>query len=295
MRIRSTIKSLCKPLEIEAPAIEPRLKRIEGVRAVLFDIYGTLLISGSGDVGTAMQQTSDAAFEKALRVAGIAIRGNDVGPCGVDMFWSAIQRSHASAKKEGRDHPEVDVREIWQEVLEDLKAEGDIEYSDRRGLKEEVGIQYECRVNPVWPMPGASDCLKSLSASGRKLGIVSNAQYYTPVILDALLDGFPVGVAFDRRLMEWSYMILEAKPSPAIFEKPLRNLKEIYGIAPQECVYVGNDMLKDVRTAQQLGLRTILFAGDKRSLRLHEEDPLCSKTVPDAIATDLQQIGSILI
>ena len=33
--------------------VESRLQRLPGIKAVLFDIYGTLVISGSGDVGSA--------------------------------------------------------------------------------------------------------------------------------------------------------------------------------------------------------------------------------------------------
>ena len=32
--------------------VEPRLQKISGIKAVVFDIYGTLVISGSGDVGS---------------------------------------------------------------------------------------------------------------------------------------------------------------------------------------------------------------------------------------------------
>ena len=50
-----------------------------------------------------------------------------------------------------------------------------------------LATEYECRVNPVWPMPGARDCLRELAGAGLALGIVSNAQFYTPPMLQALL------------------------------------------------------------------------------------------------------------
>ncbi len=40
----------------------------------------------------------------------------------------------------------------------------------------------------------------------------------------------------------------------------------------------------------QLGLKTALFAGDQRSLRLREHDPRCSTLEPDLIITKLSQL-----
>jgi len=33
--------------------VDPKLERLSGIKAVVFDIYGTLVISGCGDVGSA--------------------------------------------------------------------------------------------------------------------------------------------------------------------------------------------------------------------------------------------------
>ena len=51
-------------------------------------------------------------------------------------------------------------------------------------------------------------------------------------------------------------------------------------------------MRNDIAPAAALGFRTALFAGDRRSLRLREEDAL--GVTPDAIITSLDQIASVL-
>lgn len=61
-----------------------------------------------------------------------------------------------------------------------------------------------------------------------------------------------------------------------------------------EILFVGNDMLKDIYPAQQLGIRTALFAGDARSLRLRKEDPLLNGVVPDFTINNLEQIREII-
>ena len=46
-------------------------------------------------------------------------------------------------------------------------------------------------------------------------------------------------------------------------------------------------MLNDIMPAQQLGMRTALFAGDARSLRLRLEDPRVEGVRPDVVLTEL--------
>ena len=41
-------------------------------------------------------------------------------------------------------------------------------------------------------------------------------------------------------------------------------------------------------------MHTVLFAGDKRSLRWREGDPLVEGCKPDAVITDLRQIAELI-
>ena len=124
------------------------------------------------------------------------------------------------------------------------------------------------------------------------MGIVSNAQFYTPIIIEALADRNLEDLGFQSQLCAWSYEIGRAKPSPAVFQGPLDMLRD-QGIPPEEVLYVGNDRLNDVACASGAGCRTALFAGDSRSLRLREADSRADVD-PDIIITELSQLGSIL-
>jgi putative hydrolase of the HAD superfamily len=57
---------------------------------------------------------------------------------------------------------------------------------------------------------------------------------------------------------------------------------------------VGNDKLNDIWPATQLGLKTALFAGDQRSLRLRENDVRCSGLEPDLVITRLSQLSDFI-
>ena len=79
-----------------------------------------------------------------------------------------------------------------------------------------------------------------------------------------------------------------------MFQNLVEHLEQRYGMMSEETLYVGNDMLNDVWTASQCGLRTALFAGDQRSLRMRGDDPRCADLEPDVIITKLSQLLAVV-
>ena len=126
------------------------------------------------------------------------------------------------------------------------------------------------------------------------LGIVSNAQFYTPITLSALCGESLVDLGFNPGFCAWSFAQLAAKPSVSIYESVLDPLWQSAGIRPSETLYVGNDMLKDVWAAAQAGCKTALFAGDERSLRLRRDDQRTRHLCPDLVLTELVQLPACL-
>jgi putative hydrolase of the HAD superfamily len=104
-----------------------------------------------------------------------------------------------------------------------------------------------------------------------QLGIVSNAQFYTPLALTALL-GEKWRSWFKPSLCFWSYEHREAKPGPELYQRALAALEKSCGIKPPEAVMIGNSIANDVRPALACGCRAVLFAGDRRACRLSPDD-----------------------
>jgi len=90
-------------------------------------------------------------------------------------------------------------------------------------------------------------------------------------------------------LQFYSYRTGHAKPGLVLHRMAAEALGR-RGIRPADAVYVGNDMLNDVYPAAQLGFRTALFAGDARSLRLHQGDPRLDGLAPDLVLNDLGEL-----
>ena len=128
-------------------------------------------------------------------------------------------------------------------------------------------------------MPGLKETLAAIRERGLLLGIVSNAQFYTPLLFEAFLGAPPDELGFTPDCCVWSYREREGKPSTALYEK-LATALEASSIAPDQTLYVGNDVRNDIRPAQRIGFKTALFAGDQRSLRLRQDDPECAAIKP---------------
>ena len=286
------IRQLSQPLLPQPTGYATRMTALTDIRAVIFDIYGTLLVSGTGDVGPASGEENELALRAALSAAGLPVEQIDRNTRSGRILIEAIRRAQAVRREQGIEFPEVDIIAVWRQVLVELGKHGLRMQADAAQVRR-LAIEYECRVNPVWPMPGLRTMLASLRATGRHLGIVSNAQFYTPLMFRALLDAGPGDLGFDPRLCAWSWKSLQGKPSRGLFQQVLTVLAIRYDVAPEQTLYVGNDMLKDIWPAAGLGCKTALFAGDRRSLRLRQDDERCQGLQPDLVIDHLSQLGSL--
>ena len=252
------------------------LSRIRRVKGILFDVYGTLLISRSGDRDShAVSHNQKRVLTGVLRRYGIAGTPENL----MDSLRRAIENDHDSRRQKGIDHPEVDIVRIWQNIL----------CTDDTAWVKTFALEYEMVVNPVYPMPGLEDLLSACRGQDLLLGIISNAQFYTPRLLEGLLGASLDMCGFDPQLTFFSYRFGSAKPSCFMFELAA----EIFshrGIPAASVLYMGNDMCNDILPAKTVGFQTALFAGDRRSLRKRPDDACCRHLVPDMVVTDLRQL-----
>jgi putative hydrolase of the HAD superfamily len=265
-----------EPMSPIPTSINPKGHLKETVKCILFDIYGTLFISGSGDIITARRQSQHARKLKDLLNKYQIKKDPQII---VNDFFSAIDMVHNRLKKAGVDFPEVEIDRIWTQVLE-------IEEQD---AVQKFALEYELMVNPVYPMPNLQKMLSVLQQSNVLMGIISNAQFFTPFLFTWFLNSSTEALGFKPDLIFYSYQSGHAKPSPFMFEAAARKLMDL-DILANSVLYIGNDMLNDIYPAKMTGFKTALFAGDARSLRLRENHPKCQNISPDLVITDLIQI-----
>ncbi|MEO0511065.1 MAG: HAD family hydrolase [Verrucomicrobiota bacterium] len=271
----------------------PRFAKLDGIRAVVFDIYGTLFSSGVGDISLATEDNRDALLRETVIANGIHPTAL-AGKLRLDeQLHSTIHRHQDTRRMEGIEYPEVDIRHVWQDFLNQLEALNLMEPSDNV-IIEKLVLDYETRVNPTQPMPGLLEVLAELRERGLILSIISNAQFYTPFLFEAFLGKTIEELGFSEACNVWSYAELEGKPSERLYECAAERLASIHQIQPEQCLYVGNDMRNDIWPAQALGFKTALFAGDRLSLRRREDHPACKDLQADLEITELAQILQII-
>jgi len=295
---KSLIQSRSHPLSPLSTDTAPMISSIGDIQAVVFDIYGTLLISGSGEVGslTAYKSHEQLNFFNAFYKAEITPSLSPEvfnGVCS-KLYEEAIQARHGKLKAKGIDYPEVNILEIWHSVGKSLFHDKIIPQALSAYNIILIALEYELSANPTWPMPNACETLATLFRHNYIMGIVSNAQFYTPLILDSLCEPSLTALGISEEARVWSYKLGYAKPSTHLFASLLEHLDRRFGIQPGEVLYVGNDMLNDIYTAAAVGCKTALFAGDQRSLRVRRDNSLVQSLQADAILTDMTQLLQIL-
>lgn len=297
MKFIEELLSNLKPIEPLTTGIKADFEKDPNIKGVLFDIYGTLLISSSGDIDRT--ELSAQNLQLALESSNIKlISSSDIALDSILCdFDYTIRICHQEARKNDIPYPEIDILSIWEIVLIHAKRKKLISYNGDADIMR-LTCMFEFLCNKVYPMPGMLPLLDKLSKYNYPKGIVSNAQFYTPVVLNYFLKG-EISLndtvhLFDPELTVFSYKLGISKPDTGLFKELIPILKRKYGLSPGEVLFVGNDMHKDIFAGQKAGFKTALFAGDRRSLRLHSNEISLQKIKPDFIITHLDQIEEIL-
>lgn len=196
-------------------------------RAVLFDVYGTLL-HGPRHPDTLRRMS-----------AVVARFGLPARPDIDLLFDAAIAKIHHQSEEPW---PEVDVRDIWMQLFPQLTD------------PEAFALEIEEVIHPVRPHPIGAELLRQAVSRGLRLGIVSNAQAYTRILL---ARHFPEAWPhFEPALCAFSYEHRIAKPDLRLFHIPLTALAA-EGISGGDILMIGDSPENDHRPARAIGIASL--------------------------------------
>jgi len=288
---KSIFKKLSKPLEPKQTGTEPSLVKLPDITCAAFDFYGTMFISAVGDIGIDDGTADVDTFTAALDNSELTIIDKHAAHVGFDLYDVIVDDHCKALEKQGYDTPEPDIRAVWTDVLSSLKQKRLIQGTIGEEVVSKFAIEFEARMNPIWPMPNLTDLLASLREKDLELSVISNSQFYTPIAFEALTGKSLTVMEFNKNLLHWSFEEKLKKPSMRFYESFLEKLANSNpDIKPEQVLYVGNDMLKDIYPASELGFKTALFAGDERSLKWRKDDDRCKDLKPDLVITELNQL-----
>lgn len=190
------------------------------VMAVAVDVYGTILSSETGDIGSGsllvtngQYQNKDADNERGL---SISFPSNMA-----DRLKSIVNADHAELREKGIAWPEVNAPSVFARALDMNLDDG-----------ARACVAWECATNRCAPMPGAKLFLEAITELRLALGIVSNAQFYTPIFIEEAFCSElfstkeATGLGFDKNLCLWSYETGHAKPDSWMFSELAKRLEK---------------------------------------------------------------------
>ncbi len=284
-------------------------EKLLDVKVVIFDVYGTIFDYWRNDrYATEKKKMAHLldSFAKTADYFGmgdiLAKMNPDATPEQTlrDFYHGLIALNHEKLLKKGKTFPEVRIEEIWMMIIMMLARHGysteHLGLGDQREVSKCMAYFYNFHSLGRGMYPGVLSAIQALKKNNLRLGILSNAQFYTPIDMNLFirdqsnqaLDDF--SELFEDSLTIFSYEIGVAKPNSMLFRKLFDALYELH-VLPSQAVLVGNDLAQDIKPAQEAGLLTAFWAGDDKTAFLHD---LAGEIIPDVVFTDWAHLSSKL-
>jgi len=202
------------------------------IQAVIFDMYETLVTQFCSPLYYGTEIAGDLGLSPAEFLPG----------------WRATELDRATGKL------------TFEETMERLmKAHGVFSTERHRQVVEKrIAIQADC-FNHLHP--GILPMLSGLKERGIRIGLITNC-FSEEAKLIRESELFPY---FDAPCLSWEEGV--RKPDPAIYRTCLHRL----GIAPENCLYVGDGGSQELEAARALGMQTIQATWYRQSAFEHKQ------------------------
>jgi FMN phosphatase YigB (HAD superfamily) len=295
------------PAPPQAAPVKARshLARLSGVRAVLWNVYGTLLAIPQGELlfehptAFIMSNALDKTIQE-FKMWGSMSRKPGQPSEYLQAIYTQILTEQRSSIGGGERFPEVASERVWETILKrllqkDYKFDAGF-FGSINELSRKVAYFFHASLQGTACYPGAAAALRHVRAHGLAQGLLADAQCFTTVQLQRGLDaqdGGRLEDLLDNDLVVLSCDVRGRKPSERLFRQALAALGQ-RGIEPGEVLHVGSRLALDLVPARRLGMRTALFAGDKASLQATPEQLKEPASRPDVLLTALDQIQEVL-
>jgi FMN phosphatase YigB (HAD superfamily) len=292
-----------KPDPVKA---KPHLTQLGGIRAVFWNVYGTLLAVPLGEPVFEHPQpfVMSMAMEKTIAEfkmwASMSRKPGAPSEYMLHLYRSQLDEQRL-APSPGEKHPEFLSERLWEGLIKKLFQK---DYTFDAGFygslneySRKVAYFFHASLQGTACYPGAAAAMKTVADAGLMQGLCADGQSFTPVQLQRGLDAEGGGLRLDAVIpSELQVLSWEAKckkPSDRLFQTALDRLEK-HDIGPAEVLHVGSRIDKDIAPAKKLGLRTALFAGDRNSLAATPDQLKDPATKPDVLITDLAQIAEVI-
>ena len=295
------------PPKIEVVNAAPSMKPLDGIRAVTWSIYGTLLRITDGELLFRHPQAirMEVAIEKTIHEFNMwnsmTRRPGKPADLLLPKYVNILEDARLRSSNRKGDIPEIDSASTWRTMLGLLDKKeyryDESLYGDLDELAQKVAYFFHSSLQGTEAAPGALTTMSMLSEAGYRQAALADGQCFTLVQLTRALrtqGSLPyLEALLPDNLNTLSYEWGVRKPSPSLYAQSILRFKGI-GIEPSQILHVGTRMNDDLAVAKSYGFRTVLYAGDKTSLQATGADLKNPETRPDRLITELTQLRNIL-
>jgi putative hydrolase of the HAD superfamily len=214
------------------------------IKGILFDVNGTL-INIHTDEG---MDEIYRAVSHFLTYQGIYLHRGEVR----DQYFRIMEKQIKAA---GEEHPEFNVVALWREFLDlNMNPARPPRRDTLEAMPRFLAEMYRgISRHRLELYPGVKTVLDELKTRFA-LAVVSDGQsaWALPEMRALGIDGY-----FDPIVISSDYGF--RKPDPRLFQVALNGI----GAGPEEVLFVGNDMYRDVFGARQIGMKTVFFISNQ--------------------------------
>jgi FMN phosphatase YigB (HAD superfamily) len=294
------------PPQADPPRAKPHVKPMPEIRAVLWNVYGTLLAIPGGELWFTHpnQFVMDVALDKTVQEFKMwgSMSRKPGQPCEyLGQMYGKVLDEQRTVPGGGERYPEVLSERVWEAIIKKLLQK---DYRFDAGffgslneLSEKVAYFFHASLQGTACYDGATAALRAVKDAGLVQGLLADGQCFTKVQLQRGLTRQDANARLDE-LLDADLCVLSTevrgkKPSERLFKPALAALGQ-HSITPAQVLHVASRMQQDLIPARRMGMRTALFAGDRGSLQATPEQLKDQTTRPDVLLTELQQITEVI-
>ena len=165
------------------PPVDPDYRKDTSIKALVFDIYGTLLLSSwaEGTDWKVIPKNLKTAFDyNSIKLISQNKKSTEKMLMEIlSVLREKITSYYTKQKSVDVPFPEMNLVKIWEQTFIYAREKRWLEYPNDIRFHD-FTLTFELLNNRAYPMPGMKEVIQRLSVKNLPLGIISNAQFYTP-------------------------------------------------------------------------------------------------------------------
>src|SRR5262245_24922074 len=246
------------PPTVQAPRAKPHLVRLPDVRAVLWNVYGTLLAVPFGELlfehpqPFAMQMALEKTIAEFKMWASMSRKPGQPSEY-MGFLYRAQLDEQRLAPSPGEKFPAILADRVWEGILKKL-FQKDYQfdagfYGSLNEYSRKIAYFFHASLQGTACYPGADRALRTVAGAGLAQGLCGDGQCFTAVQLQRGLDALGGGLRLEDvippavQVLSWE--VNAKKPSERLLRHALEQLAA-GGVEPAEVLHVGSRVEHDL-------------------------------------------------